>query len=66
LIFAGAQKNLGPSGVTVVIVRRDLAERADQNLPTVLPVPHPHQGALALSHAADVRGVHRGPGAELD
>jgi len=28
LIFAGAQKNLGPSGVTVVIVRKDLAERA--------------------------------------
>jgi phosphoserine aminotransferase len=36
LIFAGAQKNLGPSGVTVVIVRRDLAERADKNLPTFL------------------------------
>lgn len=36
LIFAGAQKNLGPSGTTVVIVRRDLAERADKNLPTVL------------------------------
>src|SRR5271154_2241007 len=36
LIFAGAQKNLGPSGVTVVIVRRDLAERADKNLPTTL------------------------------
>jgi phosphoserine aminotransferase len=36
LIFAGAQKNLGPSGVTVVIVRRDLAERADKNLPTLL------------------------------
>ena len=36
LIFAGAQKNLGPSGVTVVIVRRDLAERADRNLPTLL------------------------------
>ena len=35
LIFAGAQKNLGPSGVTVVIVRRDLAERADKNLPTL-------------------------------
>ena len=35
LIFAGAQKNLGPSGVTVVIVRRDLAERADKNLPTI-------------------------------
>jgi phosphoserine aminotransferase len=36
LIFAGAQKNLGPSGVTVVIVRKDLAERADKNLPAVL------------------------------
>jgi phosphoserine aminotransferase len=36
LIFAGAQKNLGPSGATVVIVRKDLAERADKNLPTLL------------------------------
>jgi phosphoserine aminotransferase len=36
LIFAGAQKNLGPSGVTVVIIRKDLAERADKNVPTLL------------------------------
>ena len=36
LIFAGAQKNLGPSGATVVIIRRELAERADKNLPTLL------------------------------
>jgi phosphoserine aminotransferase len=36
LIFAGAQKNLGPSGVTLVIVSKDLAERADKNLPTTL------------------------------
>jgi phosphoserine aminotransferase len=36
LIFAGAQKNLGPAGVTVVILRRDLAERADQKLPALL------------------------------
>ena len=35
LIFAGAQKNLGPSGATVVIVRKDLAERADKSLPTI-------------------------------
>ncbi|PYT46208.1 MAG: 3-phosphoserine/phosphohydroxythreonine transaminase, partial [Acidobacteria bacterium] len=28
--------NLGPSGVTVVIIRKDLAERADKNLPTLL------------------------------
>jgi phosphoserine aminotransferase len=36
LLFAGAQKNLGTAGVTVVIIRKDLAERADQNLPAVL------------------------------
>jgi phosphoserine aminotransferase len=36
LIFAGAQKNLGPAGVTIVVVRRDLAERADKNLPSLL------------------------------
>ena len=36
LIFAGAQKNLGPAGVTVVIVRKDLAERAPEQLATML------------------------------
>ena len=36
VIFAGAQKNLGPSGVTIVIIRSDLAERADKHLPTLL------------------------------
>jgi phosphoserine aminotransferase len=36
LIFAGAQKNLGASGVTIVIVRRDLAERADPKLPSLM------------------------------
>jgi phosphoserine aminotransferase len=36
MIFAGAQKNLGPSGATIVVIRKDLAQRADKNLPTVL------------------------------
>ncbi len=36
LIFAGAQKNLGPSGVTVVIVRRDWAERANDKIAKIL------------------------------
>ncbi len=35
LIYAGAQKNLGPSGLTLVIIRKDLAERAG-DLPTML------------------------------
>jgi phosphoserine aminotransferase len=36
LIYAGAQKNLGPSGVTLVIVREDLLERSPGSLPTML------------------------------
>lgn len=36
LIYAGAQKNLGPSGVTVVIIREDLLARSADTLPTML------------------------------
>jgi len=36
LIYAGAQKNLGPSGVTLVIIRNDLLERTPENLPVML------------------------------
>lgn len=36
LIYAGAQKNIGPSGVTLVIVRDDLLERIPANLPSML------------------------------
>jgi phosphoserine aminotransferase len=32
VIYAGAQKNIGPAGITVVIVRKDLLERAPANL----------------------------------
>ncbi len=36
LIYAGAQKNLGPSGVTVVIVREDLLGKVTRHLPAML------------------------------
>lgn len=36
LIYAGAQKNIGPSGVTLVIVREDLLGRAAAGIPTVM------------------------------
>ena len=35
-IYAGAQKNLGPSGVTLVIVRKDLAERVPNTVPNIM------------------------------
>ena len=36
LIYAGAQKNLGPSGITLVIIRDDLVERGSSEIPTML------------------------------
>ena len=36
LIYAGAQKNLGPSGLTLVVIRKDLIERAPAAMATML------------------------------
>jgi phosphoserine aminotransferase len=36
LIYSGAQKNMGPAGVTVVIVRDDMLARSQKSLPTML------------------------------
>ncbi len=35
VIFAGAQKNMGPAGCTVVIIRDDLLDRTPENIPTM-------------------------------
>ncbi len=36
VIFAGAQKNMGPAGLTVVIVRKDLVKDVEDTVPTML------------------------------
>ena len=36
LIYAGAQKNIGPAGITVVIVRKDLLGRAGASVPAMM------------------------------
>jgi phosphoserine aminotransferase len=46
LIYAGAQKNLGPAGVTLVIIREDLLERAVREAPPMLDYRiHAEQGS---------------------
>ncbi len=35
LIYAGAQKNIGPSGVTIVIVKKSLVEAGRKDIPTI-------------------------------
>jgi len=36
LIYAGAQKNIGPAGLTIVIIRRDLLDRVPADLPNIM------------------------------
>ncbi len=36
LIYAGAQKNIGPAGIAMVIIREDMLERIPEELPTML------------------------------
>lgn len=45
LIYAGAQKNLGPSGVTIVLVRKSWLDESNADLPTMLSY-RTHAGTL--------------------
>jgi phosphoserine aminotransferase len=47
LIYAGAQKNMGPAGVTVVIIREDLLARSASSLPVMLSYAvHAENGSM--------------------
>jgi phosphoserine aminotransferase len=47
LIYSGAQKNMGPAGVTIVIVREDMLQRSQKTLPTMLNYAvHAENGSL--------------------
>jgi phosphoserine aminotransferase len=47
LIYAGAQKNLGPAGTTIVIIREDLLQRSSKSLHTMLNYAiHAENGSL--------------------
>jgi phosphoserine aminotransferase len=36
MIYAGAQKNMGPAGTTLVIIKKSLLEKANEKVPTML------------------------------
>lgn len=47
VIFAGAQKNLGPAGVTLVIIREDLIKELPDHIPTMLSYKtHADEGSM--------------------
>ena len=57
LIYAGAQKNIGPAGVCVVIVREDLLGHADARLPTMLDYKT-HADADSMYNTPPTYGIY--------
>jgi phosphoserine aminotransferase len=57
IIYAGAQKNLGPSGVTVVIARKDLVDGARTDLPPILQY-RTHADANSLSNTPPTFAIY--------
>jgi len=57
LFYAGAQKNLGPAGVTLVAVRDDFLATAKKNVPTILSYKT-HADSKSLYNTPPVFGVY--------
>ena len=57
LIYAGAQKNLGPSGVTLVLLHKDLLARSPKDLPVMLDY-NVHAKEKSLYNTPPVFGVY--------
>jgi phosphoserine aminotransferase len=57
MVYAGAQKNLGPSGVVLVIIRDDLVELGPKTLPTMLQY-RTHVAEKSLYNTAPTFGIY--------
>ena len=56
-LFAGAQKNAGPSGVTLVIIRKSLLDRVGENIPSMLRY-NIHAEANSLYNTPPTFGIY--------
>jgi phosphoserine aminotransferase len=57
MIYGGAQKNIGPSGVTVVVARRDFVEGGRKDLPKILQY-RAHAEAKSLLNTPPTFGIY--------
>jgi phosphoserine aminotransferase len=57
LMYAGAQKNAGPSGVTIVIVKKSLIENVSEDVPTMLRYKT-HADANSLYNTPPTFGIY--------
>jgi len=57
IVYAGAQKNLGPAGVTVVIIRKDIVKQSPDTLPAYLSYAI-HEGKNSLYNTPPVFSIY--------
>src|SRR5918994_2595838 len=57
IVYAGAQKNLGPAGVVLVIIRNDLVEAGSKSLPTMLQY-RTHSAENSLFNTPPTFGIY--------
>jgi phosphoserine aminotransferase len=57
MIYAGAQKNLGPSGLVLVIIRKDLIDRTPESVPTFLRY-RTHADEKSLYNTPNTWGIY--------
>jgi len=57
LIYAGAQKNLGPSGVTLVVIRKDLVENGRKDIPKIFQY-RTHAAENSLYNTPSTFGIY--------
>lgn len=57
LIYAGAQKNMGPAGTTLVVVKEDLLGKVSRNIPAILDYKK-HIGADSMLNTPPVFAVY--------
>ncbi len=65
ILFACAQKNAGPAGVTIVIIRDDLVEQSPADLPSMVNYKVLAEGKSLLEHPAELRHLHGQAGHRL-
>ena len=57
LMYAGAQKNAGPSGLTIVIIKKELIDRVEDSVPTILKYKT-HAEKDSLYHTPPTFGIY--------
>jgi phosphoserine aminotransferase len=57
VIYAGAQKNLGPSGIVLVIIRKELVENGRKDIPTILQY-RTHAAENSLYHTPPTFSIY--------